>query len=201
MPTTCGAWTTDTFGGSPPAKRRTTASSPTRMTRSAGFVRANVRAPLTTSSGPWSPPIASTATRTPCAGRASGVAPSTASGGRFVAAGRLELDRLAAAVVAAVRAGVMRLLHLAAVRTLLELRQADRKVAASLTLAGVGHPPLGHTHRVHCSFHVPGSAAADRSGIVFGGTVRARAATAAGCRNRRRSLLVLGPGVDLEGLE
>ena len=40
------------------------ASSPTRMTSASGCSRAQSTAPRTTSSGPWSPPIASTATRT-----------------------------------------------------------------------------------------------------------------------------------------
>ena len=48
-----------------PAMPRMTASSPTRITRSSGCARAWSRAPGTTSAGPWSPPIASTATRTP----------------------------------------------------------------------------------------------------------------------------------------
>ena len=53
--------------GSSPARPRIVASSPTRITRSCGFARAWSRAPGTTSAGPWSPPIASTAMRDPAA--------------------------------------------------------------------------------------------------------------------------------------
>jgi hypothetical protein len=52
-------------------------------------------------------------------------------------AGRLELDGLATLVPAAVRADVMRQLHLVAVRTFLEDRRFDGQVRASLALASM----------------------------------------------------------------
>jgi hypothetical protein len=68
-----------------------------------------------------------------------------ASGRGFVARA-LDLDGGTAAVVAAVRAGVVGLLRLVAVGTLLERRKADGEVGASLALAGVGDAPLGDSH-------------------------------------------------------
>src|SRR4029453_7715593 len=93
--------------------------------------------PGTTSAGPWSPPIASNATRT--MGSAIGVA---------AAAHRLRRHGQPALVVAAVRADAVRQLHLVAVRTLLEAGQIDREVRAALALAGVGDASLGYTHGV-----------------------------------------------------
>ena len=52
MPTTWLAWTIEVFGGSSPAMPRRIVSSPTRITRSAGYARAWSRAPRTTSEGP-----------------------------------------------------------------------------------------------------------------------------------------------------
>src|SRR2546423_12904091 len=91
--------------------------------------------------------MASTAIRTPAAvARVSSTAV-TPSGRGFVA-GSLDLDGGPAAVVTAVRAGVVGLLGLVAVRTLLERREADREVGAPLTLAGVGDAPLRDSHGV-----------------------------------------------------
>src|SRR2546423_11077877 len=92
--------------------------------------------------------MASTAIRTPAAvARVSSTAV-TPSGRGFVA-GSLDLDGGPAAVVAAVRAGVVGLLGLVAVRTLLERREPDREVGAPLTLAGVGDaPPPGSPRAV-----------------------------------------------------
>src|SRR5918996_2151899 len=94
--------------------------------------------PGTTSVGPWSPPIASNATRT--TGSARGV----------VAAGadRLRWNGQATLVVAAVRADAVRQLHLVAVRALLELGQLDREMRAALALAGMRDASLGYTHEV-----------------------------------------------------
>jgi hypothetical protein len=89
--------------------------------------------------------MASTAMRTPLAVAGAPPAAVTASGGGFVA-GALDLDRRAAAVVAAVRTGVMRLLRLVAVRTLLERREADREMGASLALPGMRDASLGDAH-------------------------------------------------------
>ena len=66
--------------------------------------------------------------------------------------GWLELDGQAALVVAAVRAGVVRQLHLVAVRALLERRHADGEVRAALALAGMRDASLGYTHEVAGSF-------------------------------------------------
>src|SRR3982751_965357 len=85
--------------------------------------------------------------RTPSAVPRAPPAAVTTSGGGFVA-GALDLDRRAAAVIAAVRTGVMWLLLLVAVRTLLERRKADREMGASLALTGVGDATLGHSHGV-----------------------------------------------------
>src|SRR6266508_3365630 len=112
---------------------------------------------MTVSVGPWSPPIASTATRT---GRSDSIrltalrstggqaAPRSrrALRGRALVGLGLDVERLAAGVVAAVRAGVMLLLALVAVRTLVQPRQADREVAATLALSGVRDTPLRNTH-------------------------------------------------------
>ena len=107
-------------------------------------------APGTTSDGPWSPPIASTATRTPARSWSAGRGPGcvTASAGGVVGGGWLQLDREAALVVATVRADVMRQLHLVAVRALLERRHADGEVRAPLALAGMRDASLGYTHEV-----------------------------------------------------
>src|SRR6188474_1816997 len=93
--------------------------------------------PGTTSAAPWSPPIASNATRT--TGSAVGVA---------AAAHRLRRHCQPALVVAAVRADAVRQLHLVAVRTLLEAGQVDREVRAALALPGVRDASLGYTHGV-----------------------------------------------------
>src|SRR6476659_4831855 len=94
--------------------------------------------PGTTSAAPWSPPIASKATRT--MGSAVGVA--------AAAAHRLRRHGQPALVVAAVRADAVRQLHLVAVRALLEVGQVDREVRAALALAGVRDASLGYTHGV-----------------------------------------------------
>src|SRR6188508_1305998 len=94
--------------------------------------------PGTTSAAPWSPPIASKATRT--MGSAVGVA--------AAAAHRLRRHGQAALVIAAVRADAVRQLHLVAVRTLLEAGQVDREVRAALALPGVRDASLGYTHGV-----------------------------------------------------
>ena len=107
--------------------------------------------PGTTSATPWSPPIASTATRTPSAPVRSdeGCGPVTASARGVVRrGGGLELDGESTVVVAAVGADMMRQLHLVAVRTLLERRQLDGEVRATLTLAGMRDTSLGYTHGV-----------------------------------------------------
>src|ERR671925_1082952 len=93
--------------------------------------------PGTTSAGPWSPPIASNATRT--TGSAVGVA---------AAAHRLRRHGQPALVIAAVRADAVRQLHLVAVRALLEVGQVDREVRATLALARVRDASLGYTHGV-----------------------------------------------------
>src|SRR6476619_2799989 len=69
----------------------------------------------------------------------------TTSGGG-VGRGLLELDRLAALVPAAVRADVVRQLHLVAVIALHELRHAQRQVRAALALAGMRDASLGNSH-------------------------------------------------------
>jgi hypothetical protein len=89
--------------------------------------------------------MASTAIRTPAAAARVASAAVTASGRGFVA-GALDLDGRPAAVIAAVRAGVMGFLRLVAVRALLERRKTDREVGASLALAGVGDAPLRDSH-------------------------------------------------------
>src|SRR5690349_15988116 len=67
--------------------------------------------------------------------------------GRLLGLGALlDLHRFAAAVPAAVRAGVMRLLGLMAVRALLELGQRQRVVRATLALARMGYAPLRDSH-------------------------------------------------------
>src|SRR6476469_10768624 len=110
-------------------------------------------APGTTSAGPWSPPIASTATRTPVPVEAAGsVTLCDSASARGVVGGWLQLDREAALVVAAVRADVVRQLHLVAVRALLERRHADGEVRSPLALAGMGDASLGYTHEVGGSF-------------------------------------------------
>jgi hypothetical protein len=66
---------------------------------------------------------------------------------RGVVSGRwLQLDGESAVVVAAVGADVMRQLHLVTVRTLLEIRQFDGEVCATLALAGMRNASLGYTH-------------------------------------------------------
>jgi hypothetical protein len=75
--------------------------------------------------------------------------PVTASAGGVVGPGLLlDLDGEPAVVVAAVRTDVMRELHLVAVRTLLEVRQFDGEVRATLTLAGMRDTSLRYTHGV-----------------------------------------------------
>src|SRR6478609_9833006 len=102
--------------------------------------------------------MASTETRTPGPPGSDAVdgRPVTASAVRVVVGGRgrggLELDGETAVVVAAVRADVMRQLHLVAVRTLLERRQLDGLMRAPLALAGMRDASLGYTHEVAGSF-------------------------------------------------
>jgi hypothetical protein len=75
--------------------------------------------------------------------------PVTASAGGVVGPGLLlDLDGEPAVVVAAVGTDVMRELHLVAVRTLLEVRQLDGEVRATLTLAGMRDTSLRYTHGV-----------------------------------------------------
>src|SRR6188508_957173 len=123
--------------------------------------------PGTTSAAPWSPPIASKATRT--MGSAVGVA--------AAAAHRLRRHGQPALVVAAVRADAVRQLHLVAVRTLLEVGQVDREMRASLALAGMRDASLGYTHGVSWA---PCRSGGERSGDGARGRER-------GSR-RRRSL-------------
>ena len=59
------AWTMRRSAGSVARDARDDGLSPTRITWSAGWARAYSSTPGTTSVGPWSPPIASKATRTP----------------------------------------------------------------------------------------------------------------------------------------
>src|SRR5438093_5595344 len=68
---------------------------------------------------------------------------------------RLDLQHGPAGVVAAVRARVMAPLGLVAVRALLELRQREREMRASIALSSVGDPALGHAHVSRCSFRYP----------------------------------------------
>src|SRR6476646_3174668 len=110
-------------------------------------------APGTTSLGPWSPPMASTAIVTPRpstgatpAGDEDGRSNAATTSARGVGRGLLELDRLAALVPAAVRADVMRQLRLVAVIALHELRHAQRQVRAPLALPGVRDASLRNTH-------------------------------------------------------
>src|SRR5687768_9497192 len=147
------AWTIRTLAGRFPARPRTTVSSPTRITVSRGWLRAKSSVPGTTSDGPWSPPIASTATRTAASrvtsvGDRRGSVTASARGVVGGTAGRLGRDRKATLVVAAVRTDAVGQLHLVAVRTLLELGQVDGEVRAALALAGVRDASLGYTHGV-----------------------------------------------------
>src|SRR6478735_1662508 len=128
-------------------------------------------APGTTSDAPKSPPIASTATRTPPDVLRVGAGSVTRSA-RCVVGGRLGGDRQAAVVVAAVRADVMLLLLLVAVRTLLEVRQVDGEMRSALALAGVRDAALGYTHEVAGSLSEVGRVAwpLDRPGSGRGAT-------------------------------
>jgi len=72
----------------------------------------------------------------------------TASARGVVDGGWLRLDRETAVVVAAVRADMVRQLHLVTVRAFLEIWQLDREVRPSLTLAGMRDTSLGYTHGV-----------------------------------------------------
>src|SRR6185503_3922018 len=110
-------------------------------------------APGTTSLGPWSPPMASTAIVTPRpssgatpAGDEDGRSNAATTSGGGVGRGLLELDRLAALVPAAVGADVMRQLRLVAVIALHELRHAQRQVRTPLALPGVRDASLRNTH-------------------------------------------------------
>src|SRR5690348_10881100 len=139
MSTISVAWRISTLAGSSGARPRIAASSPTRISRSRGFSRAKSRAPGTTSDAPWSPPIASTATVTPRpssgaipAGDAIGRSNAATTSGGGVGRGLLELDRLPAVVPAAVRADVVRQLHLVTVIALHEVRHAQCQVRAAL---------------------------------------------------------------------
>src|SRR5829696_3894173 len=162
MPTTWLAWTIRTLGGRSPASRMMTAVSPTRMTVSAGLARAYATAPGTISVAPWSPPMASTATRTPVVGPAGRLAtgplraslefsPSLTNGLRGLLArrrpaGRLERDGLPAVVPPARRADPVRQLRLVAMRALDERRQGEGVVAPPVHLPRVSDLSLRHTH-------------------------------------------------------
>src|SRR6185503_15428980 len=134
-------------------------------------------APGTTSLGPWSPPIASTAIVTPRpssgatpAGDEDGRSNAATTSGGGVGRGLLELDGLAALVPAAVRADVMRQLLLVAVLALHELRHAQRQVRAALALAGMRDASLGNSHgpwspSMSGSVAGPGRVAAGRDGM------------------------------------
>jgi hypothetical protein len=63
---------------------------------------------------------------------------------------------------------MMRQLHLVAVRTLLERRQLDGEVRATLTLAGMRHTSLGYTHGLVVA-PVAG-VIADRDGLTDSGS-------------------------------
>ena len=182
MPMTWLAWTIETFGGQlagdPPDGRLVADEDEPVL----GCARAWSRAPGTTSAGPWSPPIASTATRTPRASAARSArvvrpiwSTSVSAAASSTPAG-LRLDRQAAVVVAAVRADVVRQLQLVAVRALLERRHADGEVGAALALAGMRDASLGYTHGFVGSFdRVSGRCAA----VLAPGTRRDRRDVAA----------------------
>ena len=156
---TCDACRVCTLAGRSSRYGAITASSPTRMSGVLGMGAAHASAPGITSLGPWSPPTASTATRTPVragacrcgiAGRGHDPVSRTLARGRT--AGRLQLDRLAAVVPPACRADPVRQLGLVAVRALDELRQGEREVLApALRLSRVSDLSLRHTHGGTCS--------------------------------------------------
>src|SRR5262245_28882727 len=106
-------------------------------------------APGTTSAGPWSEPIASTAMRTPPPSldrRA--VIGGRSSGRRRFVLRRLQLEDRPAAVEAAVRTRAVSPLGLVAVRALLERGQAEREMRSPVALTGMGNLSLRHAHRV-----------------------------------------------------
>ena len=151
---------------------------------------------------PWSPPIASTATRTPRAGSVarprmarSSTWPSVSSlGGRLLAgrAGRgLRLDRDRPAVAAAVRAGAVRELGFVAVRARLEAAGGSRAWWLRRShLARVRHLALRHSHVGLVLLSVSGAAhGRPRSGSWFRS---GRAAAASPGAGRSRSLPGLG---------
>ena len=208
MPTTSAAWTVRTFAGRSRSRGARTASGPTRMTVSSGWARAYAREPGTTSAAPWSPPTASTATRTPprigavVAGRSGGV--TTRLRGllaRGRSAGRLQLDRLAAVVPPARRADPVRELRLVAMRAFDELRQGEGEVAPALHLPRVSDLSLRHTHVG------PGSLLAGDAGAPAGRSgdedLALRARLRAGRRGEGRcgSLPALVVSVEPEGPE
>src|SRR5215471_5880689 len=100
--------------------------------------------------------MASTATRTPGPfpdiGTGPGCVIAEGASAPGVVAGLLDLDGEPALVIAAVRADVMRLLELVAVRALLERRHADGEMRAALALTGMRDASLGYTHSVGGSF-------------------------------------------------
>src|SRR5829696_6601609 len=105
-------------------------------------------APGTTSATPWSPPMASTASRIP---RWPAPSLTLLSLGCVFLRG-LDLQHRPAAVIAAVRAGPMAALRLVAVRAILELGKRQRVMRAPVALSSVGDPALGHAHGECCSF-------------------------------------------------
>src|SRR5690242_18772590 len=123
------------------------------MTVSSGWARAYASDPGTTSDAPWSPPTASTATRTPprigCAlAGPSGWVTTRLRGllARGRPAGRLQVDGLAAVVPPAGLADPVRELGLMAVRALDDRRQGDGEVAPPVPLPRVSDLSLRHTH-------------------------------------------------------
>ena len=92
----------------------------------------------------------------------------TASARGVVRAGlRLQLDGEPAVVVAAVWADMVRQLHLVTVRALLEIRQVDGEMRATLALSGMRDSSLGYTHVVLGSLC---RGARSRSKTAFGAT-------------------------------
>src|SRR5262245_5972594 len=118
---------------------------PTRMTPEARW-RAAATAPSTIAAGAWSPPMASTAT----AGEGGRLKVDTRGGGTRPPAGRLCLvDRpdLPPAVVAAVRAHLVRALRLVALRTLAGVHRRQRIVRPALGSTGLRMASLWIRHR------------------------------------------------------
>src|SRR5205823_4167450 len=134
IPTESGAWTTLSrsagWGPAAASSGSSTARSPTSTTDRSGVADSARRAPPTFGAGPWSPPIASSASRI----------------GLLPLLGRFHVDHFAALVRPAVGAHPVRQDRLVALRAVLDLHRRHVVVTPAGALLRLGGASLGYGH-------------------------------------------------------